>query len=354
MKKTDLNEKTVAELRTLAEASGLTGYAKLKKAELVDELAAKAKPPSKARSKAMAKAKLTARPKGKAAAKPRAKVKAKAEARPTVKAKAKAAAKPAKKTRAAKVGSPRIGALKKPAGAAAPKTASPKTAPRKAAAPRPRPKRARNPREKAGGDERWEALSPRTARAFSLYRARCEQRVKASKYYLGVQESAELDEGFEFPESYGESAITLMVRDPYWLFAYWELAPNLNAELRDRLGDDALAKSRLVLRVYDVTGTDPEHAASFHDIDVAPGARNWYINVMRVERDYCVDLGLIAPDGSFIVIARSNMVSLPPVGPSEVVDEEWVTLEALGEFYALTELGPSSGSGGWGSGGWGR
>ncbi len=345
MKKKELNEKTVAQLRALAQASGLTGCAKLKKTELVDVLAAQAKPPSKAKSKAMAKAKLTARPKAKAAAKPRAK------AKPRIKAKApaKPAAKPAKKPRAAKVVSPRTRALKKPAGAAAPKTA-----PRKAAVARPRPKRARSAREKAGADERWEALSPRTARAFSLYRARCEQRVKASKYYLGVQESAELDEGFEFPESYGESAITLMVRDPYWLFAYWEFAPNLNAELRARLGDDALAKSRLVLRVYDVTGTDPEHAASFHDIDVAPGARNWYINVMRVERDYCVDLGLIAPDGSFIVITRSNMISLPPVGPSEVVDEEWVTLEALGEFYAHTELGPSSGSGGWGSGGWGR
>lgn len=197
-------------------------------------------------------------------------------------------------------------------------------------------------------------LAPRTRRAFTLYSLLDEQRMQASKYYLGGGESPELDEGFEYPRSYGENTISLMVRDPYWLFVYWELAPDLRADLASRLGEDTLAKSRLVLRVYDVTDTDPDHPVSFHDIDVAPGARNWYINVMRVERDYCVDLGLITPDGSFIVIARSNRISLPPVGPSDIIDEEWVTLDALGGLFKQSTRGPSSGSGGWGSGGWGR
>jgi hypothetical protein len=207
-----------------------------------------------------------------------------------------------------------------------------------------------------GGGERevGAGLSPRTRRAFTLYSLLDEQRMQASKYFLGGGESPELDEGFEYPRSYGENTIVLMVRDPYWLFVYWELAQDLRRDLAARLGDDVLSRSRLVLRVYDVTETDADHPVSFHDIDIAPGARNWYINVMRVERDYCVDIGLITPDGSFIVIARSNRVSLPPVGPSDVIDEEWVTLDALGGLFEQSTRGPSSGSGGWGSGGWGR
>lgn len=199
-------------------------------------------------------------------------------------------------------------------------------------------------------------LSPRTKRAFSARRRLGEQRIKASKYYLGVHESPELDDGFDYPDTHGESAISLMVRDPYWLFAYWEFAPGLRGELIARIGEEALLRSRTVLRVHDVTGTDPESAHGYHDIDIAPEARNWYINVARVEREYCVDIGLITPDGLFIVIARSNRVSLPPVGPSDLIDEEWVTIEALEEFYvrSTTERGPSSGSGGWGSGGFGR
>jgi hypothetical protein len=205
----------------------------------------------------------------------------------------------------------------------------------------------------SGEGQETRGLSPRTRRAFSVYRPLAEHRVKASKYYLGVPESPELDEGFTYPETYGENAITLMVRDPYWLFTYWEFAPELRAELVGRIGEEALLASRLVLRVYDVTGVDPDDANEYRDIDIAPAARNWYINVMRVEREYCVDVGLITPDGKFVVIARSNRVTLPPVGPSDVIDEEWVTLESLEEVYRRVERGPTSGSGGWGSGGWG-
>jgi hypothetical protein len=299
--KSELNRKTVAQLRTLAKARGLVGYSGLRKVELVAKLAALPDD----------------RPRGKA-----------------------------------ERGSVRVGR-------AAPGD--------RASARRPGPERAAvSSYPERGGDERdvqdreggareiAAGLSPRTRRAFTLYSLLDEQRMQASKYYLGGGESPELDEGFEYPRSYGENTIVLMVRDPYWLFVYWELAPELRRDLAARLGDDVLSRSRLVLRVYDVTGTDADHPVSFHDIDIAPGARNWYINVMRVERDYCVDIGLITPDGFFIVIARSNRVSLPPVGPSDVIDEEWVTLDALGGLFEQSTRGPSSGSGGWGSGGWGR
>ena len=302
MKKDQLAGKTLPELRDLARSHGLVGVSRLEKAELIDRLletARAGRTSERARNKrALAKTQMTAR-----------------KARPKA-ATAETGAKPAPK-------------VKKPV----------------------RPKRrAKRPRR---GEPEPRGLSPRTRRAFTAYRPLAEQRVKASKYYLGVRDSPELDEGFAYPETYGENAIALMVRDPYWLFTYWEFAPELRADLVARMGEEAVLSSRLVLRVYDVTGVDPDHANEYRDIDIAPGARNWYINVMRVEREYCVDVGLITPDGSFVVIARSNRVTLPPVGPSDVVDEEWVTLESLEEVYRRVERGPTSGSGGWGSGGWG-
>ena len=297
MKKAELRTKTVAELTALAKKLGLTGYSGLRKTELVDAVAAAS------RRKAPAK---------KAAAKKPARKTAKAPAK-------KAAAKPRKKAAAKK---PRAGVV-----------------------------------VDNGPDVESVAgrgLSPRTRRAFSVYRAMGEQRIKASKYYLGVQEAPDIDDGFMFPATHGENMIALMVRDPYWLFTYWEFAPDLNEDLTDRIGEDALRQSRLVLRVYDITGTDADNPTGYHDIDVAHGARDWYINVTHVESEYCVDIGLILPDGTFVVIARSNRVSLPPIGPSAEVDEEWVTIESLNEAYSMTERGPTSGSGGWGSGGWGQ
>jgi hypothetical protein len=306
LKRSELEKKTVVELRKLAASRGYEGLSGLRKAELVKLLAK----PTKSQAKGAT---------GKGA--------------PTKRAAAKKAMK-----KSTKKSAPR-------------KSVKKRAAPRKSAS-----KKSAAKRSAARGRPTTSSLSPRLKRSFSSRPRNGEQRVKASKYYLGVAESTDLDEGYAYPETHGENAMALMVRDPYWLYAYWEFAPELRGELVARIGEEALLRSRTVLRVYDVTGTEPENPVGHYDIDVAPEARNWYINVPRVEREYCVDVGLIAPDGSFIVIARSNRVSLPPVGPSDEVDEEWVTIDGLKEFYVHHDVrrGPSSGSGGWGSGGLGH
>jgi hypothetical protein len=278
VKRDELAARTLADLRDLARSRGLKGVAKLRKADLVDRLL-----------------------EAETAARPR-----RAQTRRT--SRAKSAAKRTTGTAAGKGAKPRK------------RTAAPARKGAKAPSRAKAPGRKRRVAKRASGEgQETRGLSPRTRRAFSVYRPLAEHRVKASKYYLGVPESPELDEGFTYPETYGENAITLMVRDPYWLFTYWEFAPELRAELVGRIGEEALLASRLVLRVYDVTGVDPDDANEYRDIDIAPAARNWYINVMRVEREYCVDVGLITPDGKFVVIARSNRVTLPPVGPSDVI-----------------------------------
>ncbi|MFH1502091.1 MAG: DUF4912 domain-containing protein [Candidatus Eisenbacteria bacterium] len=319
MKRSELEKKTVPELRELAASRGHAGVSRLRKDELVKLVAGAGK------TKRVAAKKKPVTRSAAAKKKPAAK---------RVAAKTKPAAK-------------RVAPKKKPA---AKRVAAKKPVPKSASAKK-KPARKSQPATTAAA-----SLSPRVKRAFSSRPRNGEQRVQASKYYLGVAQTTDLDESFEYPETHGENAIALMVRDPYWLFAYWEFAPELRGELVARIGEEALLRSRTVLRVYDVTGTEPERAAGHYDIDVAPEARNWYINVPRVEREYCVDVGLIAPDGSFIVIARSNRVSLPPVGPSDEVDEEWVTVDGLKELYAKVDAhrGPSSGSGGWGSGGFGN
>ena len=312
MKKTELSGKTIQELRALAKDSGLKGYSALKKAKLVDLLAASGGAQPEKKHKAPARR--VDKPAG-----------------------AKTGPPSATKARATKAGKKSAGAAgvgRKPAKAT---------------------KAGRKPISEHDLETHvGRGLAPRTRRAFSIYRTLGEQQIKASKYYLGVQEAPDLEDGFMLPETHGEDLIVLMVRDPYWLFTYWEFSPDLNDQLLNRLGEDTLRNSRLVLRVYDVTGVDAESPVSYHDIDVAPGSRDWYINVTHVESDYRIDIGLILPDGSFVVIARSNRVSLPPIGPSVEVDEQWVTLESLGEVYSLTERGPTTGSGGWGSGGWGQ
>lgn len=142
----------------------------------------------------------------------------------------------------------------------------------------------------------------------------------------------------ELPRGYGDDRITAMVRDPYWIFTYWEVTPETFSRARRELGEEADG-SKTALRVYDITGVlfTGENANSHFDIEVVGGADNWYINTGRPNRSYCVDIGLLSPQGRFYTLARSNAAHMPRAGMSEEVDECWMSLEEEFErIYALS------------------
>ena len=132
----------------------------------------------------------------------------------------------------------------------------------------------------------------------------------------------------QVPEGYGETRIVLQVRDPFWMHAYWEISRETALDLARELGE-SLSSSRLTLRVNDMTNRDGADSGRQIAIDVHPFADNWYINVCEPDRSYCVDLGLTSGSDQFRFIARSNVVRTPRVGPSDVRDEEWLSIRAL-------------------------
>lgn len=107
------------------------------------------------------------------------------------------------------------------------------------------------------------------------------------------------------PQHYNETFITLMVRDPYCLFSYWEISENSRRDLNHKFND--FQKMRLTLRVHDVNQGPPP----FFDIPLVQEAENWYIDVPHAAHTYFVELGILQPDGSFYTIARSNNISTP-------------------------------------------
>lgn len=147
----------------------------------------------------------------------------------------------------------------------------------------------------------------------------------------------------ELPEGYGDNRIVLMIRDPIWLFTYWEIRKDVFDKVRNALG--TLAHSaKMVLRVYDVTDIifNGTNAHKYFDSEVSGSARSWYINVGEPNRSLCVDIGFLAPNGTFRILARSNTVRTPRVSVSEVVDEKWMSIEELYEkTFVLTGLGIS-------------
>jgi hypothetical protein len=110
-----------------------------------------------------------------------------------------------------------------------------------------------------------------------------------------------------------------MVRDPWWLFAYWDMAE----------GPRGPSAGRTVLRIYDVTGLpDPKHR-SFFDIEPGVHADNWYVDVGLPDHEWTAEIGVRANDGRFSAWARSNRVRTPSFGLSDVLDEEWMLPEEV-------------------------
>lgn len=157
-----------------------------------------------------------------------------------------------------------------------------------------------------------------------------QERIEDSKYYAGpVVQKFESARPFELPQGYGDNKIVLLVRDPYWIYSYWEMSLSRIAEIKREIGPDVFSSSREFLRVYNVDNWDA------FDIEVTGSAKNWYINVPQCNASYCADIGFKTPDGRFIAAARSNTVTTPLDRMSDVIDEQWM-IPDWDKMYSLS------------------
>ncbi|MFQ6104229.1 MAG: DUF4912 domain-containing protein, partial [Candidatus Glassbacteria bacterium] len=148
----------------------------------------------------------------------------------------------------------------------------------------------------------------------------------------GLQETPEL------PQGYGETRVVLMVVDPHWVHAYWEITDGSLSEAKDSLGERYESASRVLrVRRMDEAAEGGEILEQFY-IEIGSEARNWYLRVPRPDSSYQVDIGLLARDGEFYLFASSNMVRVPRAGMSDVIDEKWANLEEgyYEKIYALS------------------
>lgn len=151
-------------------------------------------------------------------------------------------------------------------------------------------------------------------------------------------------EEFPIPHRYGEDRMVLLVRDPWWLFSYWELTESREREGMRSLESAGLTKDRLVLRVYDVTGASLAEPNSFFDIEIGSYADNWYIDVGSPDREWVAEVGLRAHGGRFFALLTSNTVRTPAFGVSDLLDEEWMLPEHISKKIFGMSVGQRGGS----------
>ena len=135
----------------------------------------------------------------------------------------------------------------------------------------------------------------------------------------------ELNAGWSLPDAYGVDRLVLLPTDPHRLFAYWEITPALEEEIK--INHASWEMGQTVLRLYDVEDS------TFKEIALDVPANNWYLEPEMADRPYRVEMGRILPGGHYVPIIASNIVRTPRNSISSVIDPRWQTFAFWQQRY---------------------
>ncbi|MFW5985069.1 MAG: DUF4912 domain-containing protein [Halanaerobiaceae bacterium] len=123
----------------------------------------------------------------------------------------------------------------------------------------------------------------------------------------------------ELKNKYDKTYIRLMVRDPGWLYTYWEI--NIQEYY----------ENKPLLRIIMVD--ENQH----FDQEISHEADEWYISRVKPQRLYKIKIGY-EKQGVFYPLASSDLVKTPPNRPSDNLDQSWMYIEELSRYNYRIEV----------------
>jgi hypothetical protein len=150
----------------------------------------------------------------------------------------------------------------------------------------------------------------------------------------------------QLPGGYGDSRIVLLPRDPDWAYAYWDIPIEHKETLRREGGH------QLALCLYNVSdaGFGAQACCLLQEYPCDELAREWYLPLPAGDarrtpsgnRTYRVEIGYRSCDGRWLLLARSNAVTMPTARPSDWFEDRFITLPfdrplPQGTIYRLHE-----------------
>lgn len=184
-------------------------------------------------------------------------------------------------------------------------------------------KRGRKGGSKGNDSESNGAASARSKAAQKAARTRAQRRLERIRAKLAHAKDLAFDEDHT---SNGKlkDRLVVMVRDPYWLHAYWELSRQSVERAKAAMGQN-WHSAKPVLRVSEVpqNGTTTSARVFIRDIEIHGGVNNWYIDVLDPPKSYQLDIGYVDAEGKLYTLARSNVVRTPRIGTTSAGDGNW-------------------------------
>lgn len=140
------------------------------------------------------------------------------------------------------------------------------------------------------------------------------------------------------PKVRGKDRLILMVRDPYWLHAHWDITRQTVDRAKASLAENwHTVKPILRLLKMDDSGTTSNAETVAKDIEIHGGVRNWYIEVDNPPSRFRLLMGYLTAGERFYELARSNTVITPVPGGKSATDDHWADIAHDAEhIYAMS------------------
>ena len=175
------------------------------------------------------------------------------------------------------------------------------------------------------------------ARKIQKARRQQEQLKDLSRILMNTYAQTKVCNGSAALES-GKERIVLMVRDPYWLHAHWEISSRSIRRAQAAMAEYwHTAKPVIRLMEVPVKSTTFSTETFVRDIEIHGAVNNWYVDVCDPPKGYRVEIGYLASNHRFHSLARSNSILTPEPGVRDSVDHTWVDVaENCERIFALS------------------
>ncbi|MBX3417505.1 MAG: DUF4912 domain-containing protein [Pirellulaceae bacterium] len=105
--------------------------------------------------------------------------------------------------------------------------------------------------------------------------------------------------------------LILIVRDSFWLQAYWEITPTTVSRAKTSL-EKNWRGAKPVLRLYEIVEENDSHSEKLaREIPIHSGVDTWYIDTLCPPKTYRAAIGYVTETGRFFSLCKSNRVSTP-------------------------------------------
>ncbi len=135
------------------------------------------------------------------------------------------------------------------------------------------------------------------------------------------------------PETYNETQITLLMRDPGWVFVYWDFHTTLLTAVTGNHRFESF-----FLRVNSLSGDNPRKVCDYFDVDVGIHDRKWYIHLSDRKQACRVDLYSRNTQEKEQLLAKSSELVIPPGGSGELNGTAKKRIPPLIELSGIGEL----------------